>query len=51
MILSVLLNNHFGFSIKKRLERGKSGSVETRWGGHSNYPRAKPPGLRLRWPC
>lgn len=32
MILSVLLNNHFGFSIKKRLERGKSGSVETRWG-------------------
>lgn len=32
MILAMLFNNHFGFSIKERLERGKSGSVETRWG-------------------
>lgn len=25
----MFLNTHFGFSIKKRLERRKSGSVET----------------------
>lgn len=48
MILSMLLNNHFGFSIKKRLER-KEWKCCDKVGGHSNYPGAKPPGLGLRW--
>lgn len=29
MVLFMFLNNHFGFSVMKRLEGGKSGSVET----------------------
>lgn len=29
MVLFTILNNHFGFSVKQRLERGKSGSFET----------------------
>ena len=29
MVLFIFLNNHFDFSVKKRLERGKSGSPET----------------------